>query len=243
MASLKALAAQAIGLNGGFSTVRDFFGYAYYDTTQTFVNPISLRAQMVLVQERSIHLSVIFVGMEPGFGSGTVVTRQEARDMQAAIQRTRELYAQAPLGIRKIYWSRIGVDEAGSYINITDGSEAEDLTDDWNGNNDGIDVFYVQSIGDAGGWSNSDGPCDKDSICGRTGVVIENFTNLNFYGILLAHEVAHYLGLPGGVGPGNLMGADINPPDGIDELNENSTDLTNAQAATMRSGCYVKSAL
>ena len=242
MAFLKSIASQAIGLNGGFSMVRDFFGYAFYDSTQTFINPLSLRSQMQLVQDRSIHLSIILVGKDESFGGNSVVTRAQVINIQTAIQRTRELYGQAPLGIRKLYWSRIGVDDAGSYINITDGSEAEDLTDDWNGDNDGIDVFFVQSIGNAAGWSNSDGPCDKDSICGRTGAVIEMRTDLDFFGVLVAHEVGHYLGLPGGVGAGNLMGSDVNN-NGIDEIDASSTAINSSQASTMRSGCYVQNAL
>lgn len=223
--------------------VRDFFGYRFYDSAQTFVNPLSLKQQLQLVKGKSIHLSVILVGLDNfSFGGSSVVTRQQAQNIQAAIQRQREIYAQAPLGIRKLYWSRISVSDAGSYVNITDGSEAEDLTDDWNGGNDGIDTFFVQSIGNAAGWSNSDGPCDKDSICGRTGAVIEMRTDLDFFGVLVAHEVGHYLGLPGGVGSGNLMGSDNNN-DGIDEISSSSTNINSSQASTMRSGCYVKSAL
>ena len=222
--------------------VRDFFGYRYYDSTQTFFDPLSLKNQILRVKGKSIHLSVILVGLDASFGGNSVVTRAQAINIQTAIQRTRDLYAQAPLGIRKLYWSRMGVDDAGSYINITDGSEAEDLTDDWNGPNDGIDVFFVQSIGNAAGWSNSDGPCDKDSICGRTGAVIEMRTDLDFFGVLVAHEVGHYLGLPGGVGPGNMMGSDVDN-NGIDEIDTGSTAINGSQANTMRSGCYVKAAL
>lgn len=242
MANLTSVAAAALSLNGGFSIVRDFFGYRYYDSTQTFINPLSLKRQMQLVKGKSIHLSVILVGLNANFGGSSVVTRAQVINIQTAIQRTRELYGQAPLGIRKLYWSRISVADAGSYINIADGSEAEDLTDDWNGANDGIDVFFVQTIGDAGGWSNSDGPCNKDSICGRTGAVIEMRTDLEFFGVLVAHEIGHYLGLPGGVGAGNLMGSDNNN-DGIDEISTSSTNINSSQASIMRSGCYVKNAL
>lgn len=242
MASLKSIASAANGLNGGFSMVRDFFGYQYYDSLQTFINPLSLKSQLKLAKGKSINLSVILVGKNSNFGGSSVVTRTQARNIQLAIQRTRELYGQAPLGIRKLYWSRISVANAGGYINISDNSEAEDLTDDWNGNNDGIDTFFVQSIGDAAGWSNSKGPCNKNSICGLTGAVIEMRTDLDFFGILVAHEVGHYLGLKGGVGTGNMMGSDNNN-DGVDEIGTNSTAINSSQASTMRSGCYVKNAL
>jgi hypothetical protein len=242
MASLKSIASQAIGLNGGFSMVHDFFGYQYYDSTQTFITPLSLRRQLTLVQDRSIHLEIILVGKDASFGGDSVVTRAQAIGIQTGIQHMRDIYAQAPLGIRKLYWARIGVDDAGSYINIGNNSEAEDLTDDWNGGHDGIDTFFVQSIGDADGWSNSDGPCNKDSVCGLTGAVLAIQTNLRYLGVLAAHEVGHYLGLGGGSSVSNLMGFD-DDGNGIDTINPNSTDLTASQGATMRSGCYVKSAL
>lgn len=242
MASLKTIASQACGITGGFSLVKNFFGFMFYDSNQTFVNALSLKNQITLVKGKSIHISAILVGADDfAFGGSSAVTLTQAQDFQAAIQRMRDLYAQAPLGIRKIYWSRIGVSQAGSYINITNSSEAEDLTDDWNGDNDGIDVFLVQSIGDAGGWSNVNGPCDKDSICGRTGIVIEVTSGQFFFGILLAHEVGHYLGLSGGVGPNNLMGAVA--IGGVDQLSNNTTQINSSQASTMRSGCYVKNAL
>ena len=67
-------------------------------------------------------------------------------------------------------------------------------------------------------------------------------TDLDFFGVLVAHEVGHYLGLPGGVGAGNLMGSDNNN-DGIDEIGTGSTSLNASQKNTMRSGCYVKAEL
>jgi hypothetical protein len=242
MASLKQIASQALGLNGGFSLVRNFFGYQYYDSTQTFVAPLSLKNQMIRAKGKSIHLSIILVGLDASFGGMSVVTRAQCIAIQTAIQRMRDIYAQAPLGIRKLYWQRIGVNDAGGYINIADGSEATDLTDDWSGANDGIDVFFVQTIGDAAGWSNRDGPCDKDEACERTGADIEMRTDLDLFGVLVAHEVGHYLGLAGGVGSGNLMGSDVNN-NGIDEIDSSSTAITASQASTMRSGCYVKAAL
>ena len=242
MANLKQIASQALGLNGGFSLVKNFFGYQYYDSTQTFVAPLSLKNQIIRAKGKSINLSIILVGLDASFGGASVVTRAQCINIQTALQRMRDLYAQAPLGIRKLYWQRIGVNDAGSYINILDGSEATDLTDDWSGANDGIDTFFVQTIGDAAGWSNRDGPCDKDESCERTGAVIEMRTDLDFFGVLVAHEVGHYLGLAGGVGPGNLMGSDVNN-NGIDEIDTTSTNITASQASTMRSGCYVKAAL
>src|SRR5689334_17742499 len=133
MASLKAVASAALSLNSGFSLVKNFYGYQYYNAQVKFVDPLSLKQQIKLVKGKSINLSVILVGLDASFGGNSKVTIAQVRDIQVAIQRMRDLYNQAPLGIRKIYWQRIGVDDAGSYIDISNGSEAEDLTDDWSG--------------------------------------------------------------------------------------------------------------
>jgi hypothetical protein len=99
----------------------------------------------------------------------------------------------------------------------------------------------VQSIGDAGGWSNVEGPCDKDSKDGRTGAVLEVSGGRRFTGIILAHEVAHYLGLEHTNSATNLMGVDSNG-DGIGEITNDSTVITNSQGVDMRDHCSVKPA-
>jgi hypothetical protein len=252
MASLKSIALAATGLNNGFSLVKDFFGYRYYDGQQIFITPLSVKKQIKLAKGRSIHLSIILVGYDGTFGGNSVVTRKQVRNMQTAIQRTRDLYAQAPLGIRKLYWSWIPLEDSGNYLDITDGDEAEDLTDDWHGDNDGIDVFFVQTIANADGYSTTDGPCDKETLLDQTGAVLalnnpntDDTDNHEFFGVIVAHEIAHYLGLRGGVGPTNLMGADVIPEggDGIDEVGKDTTNINSYQADTMRSGCFVKNAL
>ena len=99
-------------------------------------------------------------------------------------------------------------------------------------------MFLVQSIGDAGGWSNVDGPCDKDSKFDLSGAVIELSGGRRFTGVLLGHEVGHYLGLSTRTRITNLMGADSDD-DGIGELNNNSTGVTTSEGTTMRSHCSV----
>jgi hypothetical protein len=163
----------------------------------------------------------------------------DATKVQYAIQVARDIYAQQDLGIRGLNWQRIPQADADGYTFIRDQAEAADLTDDWSGPPGGIDVFFVQNIGDAAGWSNLNGPCNKNSIFGMTGAVLEVSGARLFTGVVLAHEVGHYLGLGTGPSPTNVMGVDINPPDGIDEISSNSTGLTAAQGTTMRSHCSV----
>jgi hypothetical protein len=195
-----------------------------------------LKVQLELAKGRAFNLSVIFVGHREDF-SGTI-SRADVERITYAIQRTRELYAQVNLGIRKIYWSYIPEDDVGNYTIITDADEAKNLTEDWSGDNDGIDVFFVQSILNAGGWSTKSGPCDK-SDKGWTGTVLELSGSDDFTGVLLAHEVGHYLGLGTGPNSTNVMGVDSNN-DGIDEISTASVNLTSSQGSTMRSHCSTR---
>lgn len=233
--SLKDIAQDCLGITPPFSVQRDFFGFIYGPQTRQ----LSLKAQLELAQGPCINLSVILVGHEPGFAG--VFTQAQADEVQVAIQGARDIYAQVGLGIRKLYWQFIPVAAAGNYINITDKPEATDLTDDWSGDNDGIDVFYVQSIGNAAGWSERPGPCEKDDKDEQTGAVIEIGYTDPFAGNLLAHEVGHYLGLAHDAAITNVMGVDSDF-DGIGEIDNTSQDLTNSQGNTMRSHCTVRPA-
>ena len=158
--------------------------------------------------------------------------------MQAAVDVTRELYSQVNIGVRKLYWRYIPTDEANGF-NVVDASEATDLTEAFSGPNDGIDVFFVTSVSDAGGWSNVDGPCDKDVNGERTGAVLELKSTDFFTGVLMAHEVGHYLGLAHAGDITNVMGDDSDG-DGIGSINSTSVNLTNGQGDTMASHCSIR---
>ncbi len=254
MVSLKSVATNCLGISGSFSVNRDVFGYIFRDGSGRLFGALggndtlpdtgqpttrSLRRQLEGMQGNSINLSIFLVGHEDDFSG--VVSLADVTRVQYAIQVARDIYRQAGLGIRRIYWRRIGVAEAGNYTIITDRPEAEDLTDDFSGPNDGIDVFWVQQILNAGGWCNTDGPCDKDAKDEMTGVVIELSNGSRFTGILLGHEVGHYMKLSHANSITNLMGVDSNN-DGIGELNNNSTAISNSQAALMLTHCAVKGA-
>ncbi|NEQ49612.1 MAG: hypothetical protein F6K11_05685 [Leptolyngbya sp. SIO3F4] len=236
--SLRTTAANCLGVNGKFSVRRDVFGYIWGPMQRT----LSVKDHLRRIRGSAINLSVFLVGHEPGFGGW--FNQDEAREIQHAIEVMRELYDQVGVGVRKIYWRYIPVDQATGYDSV-DSGEATDLTEDFSGPNDGIDVFYVQLITDAGGWSNVDGPCNKDAK-GRTGAVIEikevtDVGNLDFGGILLAHEVGHYLGLEHTDTITNVMGSDADG-DGIGSINSTSVNLTNDQGNTMKRHCSIKGA-
>lgn len=250
--SVRQIAQQCLGVTGPLSVNSDVYGYRFRDGDGSVFGTLaggdtlpasgepttrSLKRHLETVSGMSVDLVIILVGHEDDFSGA--VSRDDVAKIQYAIQVTRDLYAQADLGVRRLNWQRIALGDAAGYVNISDGGEAEDLTDDWNGPGTGIDVFWVQSIGDAGGWSNTNGPCSKDSKDGRTGAVIEVSGSRRFTGVLMAHEVGHYLGLEHANSSTNLMGVDSND-DGIGELSSNSTEITSSQGATMRSHCSIQ---
>ena len=230
--SMRQVASGCLGRSGSVSMRRDVFGYVYGPPNR----PYALKLQLERAKGRAFNFSAILVGHRDDF-SGTI-SRADVTRITYAIQRTRELYAQVNLGIRKVYWTYVPEDEVGNYTTITDAAEARDLTEDWSADNDGIDVFFVQSILNAGGWSVQSGPCDKGEK-GFSGAVIELSGSDDFTGVLTAHEVGHYLGLGTGPNSTNVMGVDSNN-DGIDEISTASVNLTSSQGSTMRSHCSTR---
>jgi hypothetical protein len=250
--SVRQIAQDCLGVTGDISINTHVYGYIFRDDDGSVFGTLSgsdtlpgsgapttrsLKRHLQTISGKATDLVMILVSHENDFSG--VVSRDQATKAQYAIQIARDIYAQHDLGIRTIRWQRIPVADAGGYANISDRGEAEDLTDDWSSSGGGIDVFLVQSIGDAGGWSNVDGPCSKESKFDLSGVVIELSSGRRFLGVLLAHEVGHYLGLKHANSITNLMGVDSND-DGIGELNNNSTQLTSSQGTKMRSHCSVR---
>ncbi len=253
MISVRQVADDCLGVTGSISVNRDIYGYIFRDNNGRLFGALgnqdilpatnhptrrSLRAQLELMKGESFNLSMFLVGHENDFSG--VVSLADVTAIQYGIQVTRDVYAGADLGIRQIFWRRIGVAEAGGYTVIETRGEAVDITDDFSGPNNGIDVFWVQTIQGAGGWCNQDGPCDKDAKDEQTGVVIQiQFNTTRFTGILLGHELGHYLGLPTGPAANNVMGVDNVPPFGVDEVSINSTQWVNNQIQTIQGHCSI----
>ncbi len=250
--SVRQIAQNCLGVTGDFSLNTHVYGYHFRDDDGSVFGTLSgsdtlpgsgapttrsLKRHLQAISGKATDLVIILVSHENDFSG--VVTRAQVTKAQYAIQVARDIYAQRALGIRTIRWQRIPVADAGGYANIADRGEAEDLTDDWSSSGGGIDVFLVQSIGDSGGWSNVDGPCSKESNSDLSGVVLELSSGRRFTGVLLAHEVGHYLGLDHANSITNLMGVDSDD-DGVGELSSNSTQLTNSQGTKMRSHCSVR---
>lgn len=249
--SVRQIAQNCLGRTGSLSVNTDIYGYIFRDLDGSLFGKLdgadtlpgsggattrSLRRHLQTISGSATDLVMILVGHENDFSGA--VDRDDATKTQYAVQVARDLYAQVNVGIRRLRWHRIPLADAGGYLDVLNGSVAEDLTDDWNGPSGGIDVFWVRSIGDADGWSNTAGPCDKDSTDGRTGAVLEMSGSRRFTGILLSHEVGHYLGLDHTNSIANMMGDDSDG-DGIGSIDNKSTAVTVGEGNTMRTHCSV----
>jgi hypothetical protein len=107
--------------------------------------------------------------------------------------------------------------QAGGFTVITSESEARDLFEQWSGpNNDFIDVFVVPSISGTGFDGLAGDIPGPTSHSGRkSGVVVDKSgfvdgsgnarLNIPYLGMLIGHEVGHYLGLSHVSTAGNLM--------------------------------------
>jgi hypothetical protein len=185
--------ASCIGLEGSFSVVRDFFGYAFRGHERA-----SLLTQARLLQGPHLHVNLIRVGIE-NFDDA------DEREIDRALERLREIYRQVPLGVGRAERSFIAEIDAmasgvvGSVL-VDDGS-AKSLMNDWSGPGaDALDVFWILhwSADRNGkiGVSPIGGSCDKDGgICDKsTGAMIS--LQSRDAGKTMAHEMGHYLDLP-----------------------------------------------
>jgi uncharacterized protein DUF5648 len=121
---------------------------------------------------------------------------------------------------------------AGGYLSVQDVAEATALTDDWTVPTPALDLFCVPSIpGAVGGWAPAPGPCDKNAK-GMDGAVVERDVTLGVLGVVIAHEIGHYLGLSADhdTTPSNLMNA---------VASATNTVVTPEQAARMKKHCFV----
>jgi hypothetical protein len=245
--SLRKIARDRLGLTGDFSVNTHVYGYRYrgddgslfgltgsLDILPGLGEPRkrSLKRHLRTIAGRATDLVIILVAHENDFSG--VVTRNQVTKIQYAIQVARVIYAQVNFGIRKIRWQRIPVADAGGYADLAGRDEAQSLTEDWSSSGGGIDVFMAQSIGDRGGWSQTPGPCSKESKWSFSGAVLGIASpGRRLLGILLAHEVGHYLGLHHTDDITNVMGRDGG------DVNVLSTRLTSHQGLTMRFHCSV----
>jgi hypothetical protein len=162
-------------------------------------------------------LNIIRVGAES-------FTNTEYQDLYQAVDITRTIYERRDVTL-SINRMNITNAQAGGFTVITSETEARDLFAAWNGaDNQFIDVFVVHSITgtDFDGLAGAiPGPL---SHAGRSSAVVvdkkgfvdgagNHHLNVSYLGMLIGHEVGHYLGLVHVNDVGNLMLSDSSPSD------------------------------
>jgi len=251
--SLRTIAERDVGLAGEISVDDDVYGYRYRDDASRRFGDLgprdvllgagtadrptarSLRRHLETVSGPSVDLVLFLVGHRPDFSG--VVTREQVVKVQYAVQQARDIYAQRDLGIRRVEWGYLTPEQAGGFTDITSVLEGALLTQEFTGRPGAIDLFLVQTIGANAGRSPIKGPCDKDSLGLRTGIIMELNQTPQFSGVVIAHESGHYLGLSHTSDPDNLMcGPKLfhrcDPSD-------TQTGITAEQAATMKEHCMI----
>lgn len=216
MASLRQIC-QCQGITGDISLVRGFFGF-----WNRVPEDVSVLTQVRRVQGRHVHVNLITVG---------TFVDADNQEVSAALQATRDFYAQVNLGVGRAEWYHISAADANGRDHIGSDGEAEALTDEWTVPNHALDIFFVLTYsGTTIGLSRVDGPCNKDAK-GMDGSVVAIEGSVNTTGFVFAHEAGHYLGLHHSSDAGNLMFGTV----------PNGGNLTAGQGNNMRNHCFTVS--
>jgi len=199
VASVRSLAECAgIDASERMSLLFDYFGFARgkvpEDPDTSVTAQVSVLDQAARVDGHHFHLNVIRVGFDTlaatDFADGLM-------KLDYAVYRSRRIFATQGLGIGRVQHYEIATADANGRDDLGTETEADDLSDEWSVDNDGIDAFVVRNISDPDyvGISPIEGDCDKGSgddglVGGEIGRPIEAAART------FAHEIGHFLGLP-----------------------------------------------
>jgi len=253
--SVRDIAAAHLGKTGDLSVDADVFGYIHRDAAGTRFGALttldvlprsgtasqptrrSLKRHLETISGPAVDLIMLLVDHRPDF-SGVVTQSQVAR-AQFGLQVARDIYASQDIGIRRVEWGYITPELAGRYADIGSQIEAGLLTAEFSGRPGAIDVFVVQTVDNMSGWgppSLLGGPCNKDSLL-MSGVVVDLSVNTSrFFGVAIAHEVGHYLGLGHTSSSTNVM---YRPGNDDPPVGPQMVGLSVDQAADMSDHCMM----
>jgi hypothetical protein len=213
-----------------FSVLRHVFGFLTGEPRA--MGTLSLRDQIDAIRGQHINLDIILV-------APSNISHNSRRWIDHGIIGVREIFRPVGIGVGRIRYHEIPLEDAGGFDVITSKSEAKKLTRKFRGSSDdAMDVFIVPeyNVTVKGavkvGICNMAG-CDKD-LYAFNGCVI-GMRNLSGtmadprISRVLAHELAHGLRLIHRDTAGNLM-----------QPGTGGTDLTVQQGNRMRRDCFVR---
>ena len=224
---------------GKLSLLNDFFGYTTVPqkTSRGESEPVSVRRQVTLLRTRPhINLNIIKMGLDQMSISPSKVDSI----IDNAIAVARRAYAEVGIAISRIKRGYILAADARGFEHLESSGEAHDLFDEFSfpKKNGGLDVFLVRSYQNdgvhKGGRSPCDGSCDQKGSDSGVAVVFHK-SNAIGVGIVMAHEIGHYLGLD------HLDDDHRDPYNIMDEGGKTGTaSFTASQGKTMREHCMMR---
>lgn len=217
-----AISVPAHGTWGGWISFHSPKGsgiFGFYDSKKDMTIEIQMTTDDGRTVSGSITARTMFrFGVNVTGVAGEDFTDQEWADLDAAAGVTRTIYERRDITF-DVDDRYIPVAKVGGYEIIDSFDEFHHLLSDWSGpgTNDNIDAFIVQSINVGGGVDGIDGSVpgptshsgdNSGVIASKTGYVdVHGNRRLHsdYLGMLIGHELGHYLGLEHVSDAGNLM--------------------------------------